>query len=100
MKRVFLAGADIDVSIRIGAVLGRPSSRIMPSSDLDDIVAKDHDMFLVETCVFFACRVVMFDGMKMRRGDALIFIPRTNVVSPVVFLDGSDGGGGIGNRRH
>ena len=97
-KSVFLASANVDVSIRIGAVLGRPTGAPIPTFDLGDIVAKKHHMCLAKFGVFFAGSVVMFDGMKMRWSDALVFMPRTNVVGTVVFLDGSDGSGG--DRRH
>jgi hypothetical protein len=98
IKRVFFAGSNVDISIRIRAVLGRPTGAPIPTFDLGDIVAKDHHMRFIQFGMFFAGSVVMFDRMKMRRGDALVFMPRTNVVGTVVFLDGSDGSGG--DRRH
>ena len=93
MKRVLLSSANVDVSIRIGAVLGRPACAPIPTLDFGDIVAKKHHVRLAQFGVFLACRVVMFDGMKMRWGDALVFMPRTNIVGPV-FRGGSDDSGG------
>lgn len=99
LKRVFLSGADIHVSVVVSAVLSRPTSAPMPTSDLGHIFTKDHNVVIAEFRVFFAGRVVMIDGMKMGWGDFLVFMPRTDRVRSV-FLAGSSGGGGGGSRRH
>ena len=42
----------------------------------------------------------MFDGMKMRRRDLLVCVPRTNVMSSV-FRGGSErSDGGMSDSRH
>jgi len=46
-KRVFFSSADVDVSIRISAILGGPTYRPVPTRDLCDIVTKDHDVGVV-----------------------------------------------------
>lgn len=93
LKRVFLSGADIHVSIVVSAVLSRPTRAPMPTRDLGDIFTKDHNVVFTVFDVFFAGRVVMFDGMKVGWGDFLVFMPRTDGVRSV-FLAGS------GSRRH
>jgi len=47
VQRVFLSGANVDVSIRIGAVLGRPTRAPIPSSDLGNVISNHHDMFII-----------------------------------------------------
>jgi hypothetical protein len=83
MQRVFLPGADIHVSIGLGTILGRPTGAAIPSGDFGDILAEEHDVTFVQFGVFFALGVVMFDRMKMRWRDYLVFVPRTDVMRSV-----------------
>jgi hypothetical protein len=64
-ESILLSSANVNVSIRIGAVLGRPTGAPIPTFDFGDIVAKKHHMRFIQFGVFFARSVIMFDGMKM-----------------------------------
>jgi hypothetical protein len=81
---VVLAGAHIHVSMSVGAVLcGEPVVTPVISVDLRNIIAQNHDVVAVQSCIFFARCVVMGNGLEVAGSHALEPVPRSNVVCGV-----------------
>jgi len=87
VQAVVLAGANIHVSIRVGAVL-RGESIAVPviPGDFDDVVAQHHDVVAMQSGVFFADSVVVLDGVQRARMHALEPVPIHSMMSGVHFI--------------
>ena len=86
---VVLAGANIHVSIRVGAVLhGKSIAVPVISGDFDDVVAQHHDVVAIQSGVFLADSVVVLDGVKRARVHALEPVPIYSMIGGVHLFQG------------
>ena len=72
---IFFAGADINITVGICAILGGPTNRPIPTSYARNFIAENHNVLWAIFRKFFTSGVVVFDGMEMRRGDLLVSMP-------------------------
>ena len=47
MQRILFSGSNVDVAVRLGAILGRPTGAAIPTRYFGHVLTKKHDVFVV-----------------------------------------------------
>jgi hypothetical protein len=81
---IVLPSAHVHVSRRVGTILRRePVPVPVISSNFGHVVAQHHHVVAVQSRIFFAYSIVVFNRVQIAGMHALVFVPGLNMVGGV-----------------